>query len=123
MRKELAASVMLVCLATGCSEGIDYAQRADAAAEVESTDSGVVEAEEETEFSANLKPVFRERFVTNFVGSCVSEAVKAGATDETIRPICECSAEELLKRMESLAETVNPPEDKVMAAAEYCLTS
>ena len=78
---------------------------------------------EESEFSKNLKPAFRERFVTNFVGSCVSEAVKAGAADETIRPVCECSAEELLKRMESLAETVNPPEDKLMAAAEYCLTS
>ncbi len=129
MKKILVATMASICLLSACSDSADEGsanQDADAAAEDNLSKAAperpVPEAIEPTEFSRNLDQGLKDGWTKGFVTNCVAEAVRAGAAEQVVRPICECSSGEVLGRLTEMAEIAQPPEDKMMAAIQVCVT-
>jgi len=124
MKKTPVISVTMIALLTACGSATDTDNIVNAAGESEAAETviepTVPEAVEDSEFSRNLNENFRVQFTTNFIKSCVAEALKSGAQESVVRPLCECTSSELLKRVNSYAESASPPQEKMMAAASFC---
>lgn len=124
MKKTPVVSVTMIALLTACGSASDTDNIVDATGETGAAetviDPIVPDAVEDSEFSRNLNENFRVQFTTNFIKSCVAEALKSGAQESVVRPVCKCTSGELLKRVNSYAETANPSQEKMMAAASFC---
>ncbi len=124
MKKTAVVSMAMLALLTACGSVVETDNIADAKGDVEAAETVIEptdpETLEESEFSRNLNENFRANFTTNFVKSCVAEALKSGAPENTVRPVCECTSGELLKRVNSYAESANPSREKMVAAASFC---
>ena len=125
MKKIPVVCVTMIASLTACGSATDTEDSVDATENSQAADA-VIEPTApdvvvDSEFSRNLNENFRRQFATNFIRSCVAEAVKAGAQEIVVRPVCECTSGELLKRVNSYVESANPSHEKMMAAARYCV--
>ncbi|MEO0441891.1 MAG: hypothetical protein AAF067_13590 [Pseudomonadota bacterium] len=129
MKKILVAAMASICLLSACSDAADESsadQGANAAAEEDvskaAPERSGPEPVEPSEFSLNLDQGLKDGWTKGFVTNCIAEAVRAGAAEQVVRPICECSSGEVLGRLTEMAEIAQPPEDKMMAAIQVCVT-
>lgn len=129
MKKILVATVASICLLSACSDVADESgadERPDAAAEENASkvvpERPVPEPAEPSEFSRNMDQGLRDGWTKSFVTNCVAEAVNAGAPEQVVRPICECSSGEVLARLTGIEEIAQPPKQKMMDALQVCVT-
>ncbi|MEL6874992.1 MAG: hypothetical protein AAGM33_05895 [Pseudomonadota bacterium] len=129
MKKILTATMASICLLSACSDATDESEAENSTDVIPAEDSSVATSEkpmpelvEPSEFSLNLDPGLKDGWTRSFVANCITEAVRAGAAEQVVRPICECSSGEVLGRLTGMAEIAQPPEDKMMAAIQVCVT-
>ncbi|MEP2990178.1 MAG: hypothetical protein ABJN65_14450 [Parasphingorhabdus sp.] len=77
-------------------------------------------ADDENSFSGAMNKGFEEGWATEFVDSCVAEAVKVGAPQSDATTACECVSGELVGKLDGISEKINPPKDKMNAALKAC---
>lgn len=129
MKKTIVATVASICLLSACSSGTDESSAgngSNATAEEDvskvAPERPVPEPVEPSEFSLNLDQGLKDGWTKNFVTNCVAEAVAAGAPEQVVRPICECSSGEVLARLNGMEEIAQPPKQKMMDALQVCVT-
>lgn len=129
MKKILVATMASICLLSACSNAAEESSAeigADVSAEENATDTGSdaarpADSVEPTEFSRSLDQGFRTGWTQSFVSNCVKEAMNAGAPEDVVRPICECSSGEVLARLTGMEEIAQPPKKKMMDALQLCV--
>ncbi len=77
-------------------------------------------ADDENSFSVAMNKGFDEGWTTEFVESCVAEAVKVGAPESDATTACECVSGELAGKLDGISEKINPPKEKMNAALKAC---
>ncbi len=77
-------------------------------------------ADDENSFSGAMNKGFDEGWITEFVESCVAEAVKVGAPQSDAKTACECVSGELVGKLDGISEKINPPKEKMNAALKAC---
>ncbi|MEO9468283.1 hypothetical protein [Parasphingorhabdus sp.] len=129
MKKILVASLASICLLSACSDTADKSNADDGSDAVAKADASNVAPEtplpepvEPSEFSRNLDRGIKDGWTKSFVANCVTEAVAAGAPEQVVRPICECSSSEVLARLNDLEEFAQPPKQKMMDALQVCVS-
>lgn len=129
MKNMLIAAMATICLLSACSDAVDESsadEGANAATEEDLSEAAPEHSGpqpvEPSEFSLNLDQGLKDGWTRGFVTNCVAEAVRAGAPEEVVRPVCECSSREVLARLTGIEEIAQPPKQKMMDAVQVCVT-
>lgn len=128
MKKILVATMASICVLSACSDAAKESSEEDSAnvaveddASKTAPENPVPEPVEPSEFSRTLDPGLKDGWTKSFIANCVSEAVAAGAPEQVVRPICECSSDEVLARLTGMEEIAQPPKQKMMDALQVCV--